>query len=359
VKLPEINNKEVSVSNGEEITATTIVTIMMNVTELCDSMDIPAVVGPTEVYKSLGHWNTAVYIILILHLLPVWCASTITLFRLSQTQPPNLIPATAWLVSIPPALMSLTATAIVIPSLGKYVEVLLEIVICFGLVKFIQLSIILCGGPDNIVSFCRKRKIMLPIGSPPFVCLLPCRRPEVTRAKFNLMVFAPVLLLVLKIAMLAIDLTILIIGYHPSGNFISFDNLHNIISFPVGLIAIYSYTMFNFIMNDCLEGNSKRFLGIVLLIEFILFDCLRLFFIFLTGTGMLTCVPPFLSQDLVVHLLKNYIKAFLATGLGIPFIKLCSEKIENSQSTASELSTSLSSLVSDRSAKVTSENGEE
>ena len=26
-----------------------------------------------------------------------------------------------------------------------------------------------------------------------------------------------------------------------------------------GLLAIYSYTMFNFLMNDCLEGNSKRF----------------------------------------------------------------------------------------------------
>ena len=28
------------------------------------------------------------------------------------------------------------------------------------------------------------------------------------------------------------------------------------------------------------------------------------------GTGMLTCVPPFLSQALVVHTLKNYIKVF-------------------------------------------------
>ena len=28
------------------------------------------------------------------------------------------------------------------------------------------------------------------------------------------------------------------------------------------------------------------------------------------GTGMLTCVPPFLSQGLVVHTLKNYIKVF-------------------------------------------------
>ena len=97
------------------------------------------------------------------------------------------------------------------------------------------------------------------------------------------MVFAPILLLIMKITILAIDLIFLIIGFKPSGDFIAYDNLHNIISFPVGLLAIYCYTMFNFMMNDCLEGNSKRFLGIILLIEFILFDCLRLFFIFLTG----------------------------------------------------------------------------
>merc|ERR1711915_920919 len=72
-------------------------------------------------------------------------------------------------------------------------------------------------------------------------------------------------------------------------------------------------------------------LGIVLLVQFILFDCLRLFFIFLTGTGMLTCVPPFLTTNIVVDLLKNYIKAFLATGLGLPFIKLCAEKTESNQ----------------------------
>ena len=97
------------------------------------------------------------------------------------------------------------------------------------------------------------------------------------------MVFAPILLLIMKITILAIDLIFLILGFKPSGDFIAYDNLHNIISFPVGLLAIYCYTMFNFMMNDCLEGKSKRFLGIILLIEFILFDCLRLFFIFLTG----------------------------------------------------------------------------
>jgi len=323
----------------------------MNLTESCAKMDIPAVVGPSEVYSSLGHWNTAVYVILFLHLLPVWCAGTLTLFRLSSCLPPSLVPPTAWLVAIPPALMSLTASAIVVPSLGKFVEVLLEIVICSGLVKFTQLSILLCGGQENIVSFCRKRKIMLPIGSPPFICLLPCRKPGVSRLNLNLMVFAPFLLLIVKIVILCIELAFLLIGYQPSGDFIAYDNLHNIIAFPVGLFAIYCYTMFNFIMNDCLEGNNKRFLGIVLLLEFILFDCLRLFFIFLTGTGMLTCVPPFLSQDLVVHLLKNYIKAFLATGLGIPFIKLCSGKVDEQTTSALTLSTSMSSLVSGESSK--------
>ena len=37
---------------------------------------------------------------------------------------------------------------------------------------------------------------------------------------------------------------------------------------------------------------------------------------------MLTCVPPYLSQASVVHLMKNYIKAFVATGLGLAMINL-------------------------------------
>ena len=43
------------------------------------------------------------------------------------------------------------------------------------------------------------------------------------------------------------------------------------------------------------------------------------------GTEMLTCVPPYLSQSLVVHLMKNYIKAFVATGLGLAMINLVAQ----------------------------------
>lgn len=40
---------------------------------------------------------------------------------------------------------------------------------------------------------------------------------------------------------------------------------------------------------------------------------------------MLHCVPPFLSQKIVEHLMKNYIKAFLATGIGLAMMKLVAE----------------------------------
>ena len=46
---------------------------------------------------------------------------------------------------------------------------------------------------------------------------------------------------------------------------------------------------------------------------------------------MLTCVPPFLSQGLVVHLLKNIMKAFLATFIGFPFLNICGQETMKTQ----------------------------
>ena len=71
----------------------------------------------------------------------------------------------------------------------------------------------------------------------------------------------------------------LLIRYEPSGNFLALDNLHNVLSFPVGLVAIYAYTVFNFLMNDCLEGNSKRSTIIIIVIN--LLDAEMLYFMYL------------------------------------------------------------------------------
>ena len=60
---------------------------------------------------------------------------------------------------------------------------------------------------------------------------------------------------------------------------------------------------------------------------------------------MLQCVPPFLSQRMVEHLVKNYIKAFLATGIGMAMMKLVAEEAHK-QSSAPEKKTSMSSLMS-------------
>ena len=229
---------------------------------------------------------------------------------------------------------------------SPYLQVLLEIVLSLGLVKFIDFITALCGGQEAIVNFCTEKKILLPIGSPPIICLMPCRKPSVTLSRLSVVSFVPGLLFCYKVSILAIDVTLFLIGHQSSGEFFAYDNLHNIASFPVGLLSIYCYNMIISIMSECLPGNTKKFLGIIILIQFILFDCLRLFFIFLTGnllflvyltsiltkpcvgTGMLTCVPPFLSQDLVSHILKNIIKAFLATFIGLPFFKIASGKTE-------------------------------
>ena len=127
--------------------------------------------------------------------------------------------------------------------------------------------------------------IFLQVSPFPYSC-----RPTITRRNFAVVAFMPKLLLAYKILLLVIEVIFLVVGHQPSGEFFALDNLHNILSFPVGLAAIYAYTMFNFIMNDCLAGNTKRFLGIILLLEFILFDCLRLFFIFLTGATWIFCI---------------------------------------------------------------------
>jgi len=285
----------------------------------------PVMVGPLEVYESIGHWNTAVLVILSLHLLPVWAVATTLLCRLSSSSPSSLLITSASLLAVPPALMTIAAAGIIAPSTGIIVEILHEIVISFGLVQFTQLCVKLCDGRNTIIAFCDKNNVRLPIGSPPFVCLLPLTQPAISQINFNLMVLAPKLLFLYKSLILCVEIIYLLVGYQPSGDFVSLDNLHNVIGIPVGLITIYFYTMFNFVMNNVMAGNSKRFIGVILLVEFILFDCARLFFIFLTGTEMLSCVPPYLSQDLVVHLMKNYIKAFVATGLGLAMINLVAQ----------------------------------
>ena len=101
-------------------------------------------------------------------------------------------------------------------------------------------------------------------------------------------------------------------------------------SFP-GLLGIYCFNIFLSVFNSLLENNKKKHLGTILLMEFILFDVLRIFFVFLSGTGMLNCLPPFFSISNVEHLLKNCMKAFLATWIGGPFLVICSEDTDTNE----------------------------
>jgi len=305
----------------------------------CSVLGLPQVTGPSQVFSSIGHWSTAVYLILGLHVIPVCILGSLFFLRVRKQSPPDLVQSLSCLVSIPPVLMVLTTLAILIPSLGKYVEVLLEIVLSLGLVKFLQLSLTLCGGQEGVITTCTDRGILLPIATPPMVCFLPVAKPAITNQNLSWVLLGPYILLGAKAVILVVDVIYLLVDYTPSGEFLSFDNLHNLVSFPIGLVAIYCLNIFLVLINDCLAGNTKRLLGLVILLEFILFDCMRLFFIFLSGTGMLTCVPPYLSQDIVVHFLKNIIKAFLATFIGVPYLSMCAETTQVSKDDKNDIDT--------------------
>merc|ERR1711937_260312 len=93
---------------------------------LCKLEEVSVMVGPLQVFESIGHWNTAVLVILALHLLPVWAVAATLLCRLSSSVRPGLRLTSALLITVPPALMSIATAGIVVPSTGVIVEILHE-----------------------------------------------------------------------------------------------------------------------------------------------------------------------------------------------------------------------------------------
>ena len=87
----------------------------------------------------------------------------------------------------------------------------------------------------------------------------------------------------LKMIILSVDLIYLIVGYTPSGSYLHLDNIHAVLNIPAGLLGIYSYNIFLGPSSQYLGDSSRKHLGTILLMEYVLFDVLRLFYVFLAG----------------------------------------------------------------------------
>ena len=200
---------------------------------------------------------------------------------------------------------------------------------------------------SQFVENCLIENIPINFGSPPFFCLLPLKQPLPTKRKISLTKWGPIFLFCVKISVLSVDLIYFILDYHQSGYYLHVDNIHYILSIPAGLqfynssaiemgyltfysglLGIYGFNILLNMFNVLLKNNTKKHLGSILLVEYILFDVLRIFFLFLSGTGILNCLPPLFTTQDIEHLLKNIMKAFLATWIGGPFLKICSENPE-------------------------------
>jgi len=219
--------------------------------------------------------------------------------------------------------MTLATAGIVVPSTGPFVEILLEVVLAVAMVCFVKFVVAIFGKEDILVDVCNTKKVVLPLGAPPFCFLQACPKPPISYSNLHLITFFPKLLVVVKVGVFIIEVVLSILQVERTNGLIGLDTIHLLLQLPIGLVCMYFYTMFLLIANQIINENSKRFLGFVILLLVVFFDCLRIFFIFLTGTGMLTCVPPHLTLHIVVDFLKNIIKGFLSTFCGLPFIQLC------------------------------------
>ena len=87
----------------------------------------------------------------------------------------------------------------------------------------------------------------------------------------------------LKVIILSVDLIYLLVSYTPSGSYLALDNTHAVLNIPAGLVGIYCYNIYLGPTSQFLGGSGRKHLGTILLMEYVLFDVLRLFYVFLAG----------------------------------------------------------------------------
>jgi len=288
----------------------------------CSAVDKDQFVGPVQVYASIYGWNTAVYIVLGLHATALWVISGRVIISLKSTCDPKLWFNLLLVTLVPPLLLVLYTLGIVIPTTGPFVQLLGDIVISIGMVQFIMFTTKLAGGSKNLVQRCTDTKTRLPIQAPPFFCLAVLKQPMVTKRKLTTIQVLPVILIILKTSLLLVriyEAKTLPFAEEP------ISELARPLSIPVALVGVYTYTIYLMLVAQVLKSNAKT-LGFVLLGLFILSDAVELFFLFMKGAKMLTCIAPAMPLWSVIHLLKNCIKGFIVFAAGLPYLKICAEK---------------------------------
>ncbi len=290
----------------------------------CSAVDQGQFVGPAEVYASIHHWNTAVYLILAVHAIPMWIISARVILGLQLTCVSELRSSLLNVSLVPPLYMLVSAIGIILPSTGPFVQLIGDLVISCGIVQFVVFTTKLSGGSRQFVQRCVESETRMPISAPPFICLTIVEPPIVTLRKLNIIQVLPVILIFLKLALMVIKIIESAL-YDTKDEHLS--ELARYLSIPVGLAGIYTYTIYIILVAQVLETRAKS-LGFVLLGLFVLSDATELFFLFLASTKMLTCVAPAMLLISVQHLIKNCIKGFLVFVAGLPYLKICSEKYE-------------------------------
>ena len=97
------------------------------------------------------------------------------------------------------------------------------------------------------------------------------------------MAAGPHILLATKLFALLVELSFPLLGHTSSGRFLAWDNLHQLLSLPAGILGVYCYNIHLSLASQLRPEREGALLGPTLLIQLILFDVIKLFCVFLTG----------------------------------------------------------------------------
>ena len=217
--------------------------------------------------------------------------------RVQNQYPPTMMSTLSKMLMMPSSLITICLFSTMYPDLGSCAEVismdrqdmeclsyrfqvLLELVMLYGMMLYQRFIITHAGGLNNLSSLCQTRNMILPTWAPP-CCLFPflVNKPITTKVIKSIIMF-PAILSSIKIASISIQI------FHSLSNIRleSIEFILHIISIPLTITTIYCFTMLNIIMEDIMAGNKTRLLGTFLLIQYVLFDSQRGFFQLLTGS---------------------------------------------------------------------------
>jgi hypothetical protein len=177
-----------------------------------------------------------------------------------------LAPVETFQILYPALLILITILPLISPVLYQMVSILQDLLATLAMFIFMNQSVNLIGGYDNLIG----ENARCPLATPPLCCLIPCKRPKMTRTMMNL-IFLPIkIIVVLNIVLLLVNMALTYNGIPPPKAPTDIANIPSFALAPFQISAMYAYKVFIRYVEPKLQGTFPRTRGRLIFVTFIL-----------------------------------------------------------------------------------------